>query len=68
MIYVDTLSGKLIIDTEIDPVKNTIVITRSSTGTQIQYTKAKGKIASRESRWLSGMIRIRSFVGIQFQW
>ena len=67
MIYVDTLSGKLIIDTEIDPFKNTIVITRNSNGTQIKYTKEKKKNTSDGSRWLSGVVRSRSLWGIEFQ-
>lgn len=39
MIYVDTVTGKMVIDTESDAERATILITRDVTGTHIQYRK-----------------------------
>ena len=37
VIYVDTLSNRIDIDTETEPVRNTIVITRNAGGTVIRF-------------------------------
>ena len=41
MIYVDTATGKLVIDTNSESERATILITRDITGTHIQYRKLK---------------------------
>ena len=43
MIYVDTLLGKLIIDTEVAHVKNAIAITRNASGIRIEHGRRKEK-------------------------
>ena len=68
MIYVDTVSGKIIVDTETDRVKETIVITRNASGIHIEH-RAKGKEKTdRDLRWFFRTFRDRSFMGIGFQW
>ena len=51
MISVDTQSGNIFIDTETEPVKKTIVITRNAAGTQIRYitrdSLQSGELANR---------------------
>jgi hypothetical protein len=43
MIYVDTLLGKLIIDTEVAPVRNAIAITCNASGIRIEHKGVKRK-------------------------
>lgn len=67
MIYFDTLSGKLIIDTEIEPLKETIVISRNASGTHIAHKKKK-KIKEDNSNRFFSAFKSRSFLGILLQW
>lgn len=45
MIYVDTVSGTLVIDTEIGRVSETIVITRNATGLSVKYVDLQKQTA-----------------------
>ena len=65
MIYVDTQTGRLVIDTESKPSRETIVITRNAVGTQIRYI-AKGKTATEEAGILSAKRPSRTFLGFAF--
>ena len=68
MIYFDTLSGKLIIDTETEPLKETIVITRDASGTHIEHRDKNKKPAGKSPDRLFAAFKPRSFLGILFQW
>ena len=68
MIYLDTLSGKLIIDTEIEPLKETIVITRDANGTHIEHREKKKKTAEKNPDRLFAAFKPKSVLGILFQW
>jgi hypothetical protein len=68
MIYFDTLSGKLIIDTEKEPLKETIVISRNASGTHIEHRRKKEKIEEGNTRRFFSAFKPRSFLGILFQW
>jgi len=68
MIYVDTVSGKIIVDTEADRVKETIVITRNASGIHIEHRAKRKEKTNGDLRWFSRTFRHRSFMGIGFQW
>ena len=68
MIYFDTLSGKLIIDTEIEPLKETIVITRDASGTHIEHREKKKQNAEKNPDRFVAAFKPKSVLGILFQW
>ena len=53
MIYVDTVTGKLVIDTEAEAMTATIMIMRDRAGIHIQYKKPDGvqKDGLRQRLW-----------------
>ena len=67
MIYVDTASGKMIIDTEKEPVKETIVITRDIAGTHILCSVKTKSGSSGGAQSTPAPDQNRSFLGKMLQ-
>jgi len=67
MIYVDTASGKMTIDTEQEPVKETIVITRDTAGTHILCSAKPKSGSALQIQSPPSPDRNRSFLGKMIQ-
>lgn len=67
MIYVDTLSGEILIDTERNPAKATVFIIRTASGLHIGQIPEKKKMIDKSSRWLFGAYRRRAFWELSFK-
>lgn len=68
MIYVDTVSGNLTIDTETTPGLKAIVITRDAAGTYINYSKRVNPEGVRQASRLSSGVKNKSLFEMVIQW
>ena len=68
MIYVDTVSGNLTIDTETTPGRRAIVITRDAAGTYINYSKRVKPEGVRQASRLSSGVKNKSLLEMVIQW
>jgi len=68
MIYVDTVSGNLTIDTETAPGQRAIVITRDAAGMYINYSKKVKTEGVRQEKRLSSGVKNKSLLETVIQW